>query len=57
MAQGLRHHLDAWQSTCLAVQLHALAGDQLLVNGMGPVGMTASELAKQIRTVINAQLA
>lgn len=55
-AQGVHHQLDMWQSTCLAVQLHSLAGDQLLSNGIGPVGMTASELARQIRTVINAQL-
>lgn len=55
-AQGVHHQLDMWQSSCLAVHLHSLAGDQLLSNGIGPVGMTASELAKQIRTVINAQL-
>lgn len=56
VAQGLHHDLDVWQSTCLAVQVHSTAGDQLLANGIGPVGMTASELAKQLRTVINAQL-
>jgi hydroxyethylthiazole kinase-like uncharacterized protein yjeF len=56
VAQGLHHQLDMWQSTCLAVQVHSTAGDQLLANGIGPVGMTASELAKQLRAVINAQL-
>jgi NAD(P)H-hydrate repair Nnr-like enzyme with NAD(P)H-hydrate dehydratase domain len=56
VAQGLHHQLDVWQSTCLAVQVHSAAGDQLLANGIGPLGMTASELAKQLRAVINAQL-
>ena len=55
-AQGAHHALSMWQSTCLAVQVHSLAGDQLLANGVGPIGMTASELAQQIRNVINAQL-
>lgn len=55
-AQGVHHQLTMWQSTCLAVQVHAMAGDALLAKGVGPIGMTASELAKQIRTVINSHL-
>lgn len=56
LAQGLHHQLDVWQSTCVAVQVHSMAGDELLASGTGPVGMTASELAMQIRTVINDHL-
>jgi hydroxyethylthiazole kinase-like uncharacterized protein yjeF len=56
VAQGLRHHLDMWQSISLAVHVHALAGDRLLDQGIGPIGMTPSELAKEIRSVINQYL-
>lgn len=57
VAQGVHHQLDIWQSTCLAVQLHSMAGDRLLATGKGPIGMRASELAEQIRLLMNAQLA
>jgi ADP-dependent NAD(P)H-hydrate dehydratase / NAD(P)H-hydrate epimerase len=52
-AQGLRHQLDAWEATCLAVQLHAQAGDQLAASGIGPIGMTASELVVAARSLLN----
>jgi hydroxyethylthiazole kinase-like uncharacterized protein yjeF len=52
-AQGIRHQLDAWQATCLAVQLHAEAGDHLAANGTGPIGMTASELVIAARSLLN----
>jgi ADP-dependent NAD(P)H-hydrate dehydratase / NAD(P)H-hydrate epimerase len=53
VAQGMNRQLDVWQSINLAVHLHALAGDSLLEQGLGPIGMTPSELAKEIRSVIN----
>jgi len=52
-AQGMHHELDAWQATCLAVELHATAGDHLLQQKIGPVGMTASELALAARWILN----
>jgi NAD(P)H-hydrate repair Nnr-like enzyme with NAD(P)H-hydrate dehydratase domain len=52
-AQGIQHNLDAWSATILAVYLHALAGDSLAKKGIGPIGMTASELSQEIRTVLN----
>jgi ADP-dependent NAD(P)H-hydrate dehydratase / NAD(P)H-hydrate epimerase len=52
-AQGICHHLNLWEATCLAVELHARAADQLVQSGIGPNGMTALELAKAVRTFIN----
>lgn len=52
-AQGIRHHLNLWEATCLAVELHARAADQLVQSGIGPNGMTALELAKAVRELIN----
>jgi len=37
----------------LGVQVHARAGDQLCAAGKGPIGLTPSELARQLRIVIN----
>jgi NAD(P)H-hydrate repair Nnr-like enzyme with NAD(P)H-hydrate dehydratase domain len=54
IAQGLRHNLDTWQASCLAVEVHALAGDLLAEKGVGPIGMTPSELAKEMRTILNS---
>jgi len=56
IAQGKKHQLDQWQATSLAVQLHALAADRLLAQKVGPIGMTPSELAHELRDCINAQM-
>ena len=53
-AQGLRHHLSLHEATCLAVQVHALAADRLVVRGVGPVGLTPMEVAMELRQLINA---
>ena len=55
-AQGVRGGFQLWQGAGLGVQLHAMAGDALAHQGVGPVGMTPSELAQEIRAEINAQL-
>jgi len=52
-AQGIHHQLNPWEATCLAVQLHALAGDRLAATHVGPIGMTASELALAARWILN----
>ena len=56
VAQGVRHGLDSWQASCLAVQLHAIAADNLVAKGTGPIGLTPSELVREIRDCINSQL-
>lgn len=57
LAQGLRHGLDTWQAAALAVQAHAMAGDALVAQGVGPIGLTASEVAVEMRRVLNALVA
>lgn len=49
IAQGL----DAEQSTLLGAYLHGLAADTLVEQGIGPVGLTATEIAEETRNLIN----
>lgn len=49
MAQGLSG-LDAAK---LGVYVHGAAADQLVAQGIGPVGLSASELAQQVRLLLN----
>ncbi|HAT39312.1 NAD(P)H-hydrate dehydratase [Polynucleobacter necessarius] len=52
-AQGVRHQLDLWQATCIAVQLHAAAADNLVKKGIGPIGLTPSETILEMRSLLN----
>jgi hydroxyethylthiazole kinase-like uncharacterized protein yjeF len=52
-AQGVRHNLNLWESTGLAVQLHAQAADSLVGKGVGPIGLTPSENILEMRSVLN----
>lgn len=52
-AQGIRHQLDLWQATGIAVQLHALAADSLVSKGTGPIGLTPSETILEMRSLLN----
>ncbi len=49
VAQGL----DAFDAVKLGVYVHGAAADALVAQGFGPVGLTASEIAKQARDIIN----
>lgn len=49
MAQGL----SALDAAKLGVYLHGAAADALLTQGLGPVGLTASELVLEARNIIN----
>ena len=55
-AQGLARNLNLWQATALGVELHARAADMMLKEGVGPIGMTPSELTIYLRQLINLQL-
>ena len=55
-AQGFHHHLDLWQSTGIAVQLHASAADSLVNQGVGPIGLTPSENILEMRALLNMLL-
>ncbi|QWD09780.1 NAD(P)H-hydrate dehydratase [Polynucleobacter paneuropaeus] len=52
-AQGIRHELDLWEASCLAVELHASAADALVNQGVGPIGLTPTELILEMRSVLN----
>jgi len=55
-AQGVRHQLDLWESSCIAVQLHASAADSLMHKGIGPIGLTPSETILEMRSLLNKLL-
>ena len=55
-AQGLRHQLDLWQATSIAVELHASAADSLVGKGVGPIGLTPSETILEMRSLLNKLL-
>lgn len=52
-SQGIRHNLTLWEATCVAVQLHALAADNLVQKGVGPIGLTPSETILEMRSLLN----
>lgn len=49
VAQGL----PAFQALKLGVYIHGAAADALVARGVGPVGLTASEIAVEARNVLN----
>jgi hydroxyethylthiazole kinase-like uncharacterized protein yjeF len=53
MSQGIKHQINPFEASCLAVELHAAAADSLLNQGVGPIGLTPSEVIKEIRNLIN----
>jgi hydroxyethylthiazole kinase-like uncharacterized protein yjeF len=53
VSQGIRHHINPFEAACLAVELHAAAADSLLNQGIGPIGLTPSEVINEIRNLIN----
>jgi hydroxyethylthiazole kinase-like uncharacterized protein yjeF len=55
-AQGVGHQLNLWESSGIAVQLHALAADNLVSKGVGPIGLTPSETILEMRSLLNKLL-
>jgi hydroxyethylthiazole kinase-like uncharacterized protein yjeF len=53
MSQGIKHQINPFEASCLGVELHAAAADSLLNQGAGPIGLTPSEVIKEIRNLIN----
>ncbi|MFJ2988761.1 NAD(P)H-hydrate dehydratase [Collimonas sp. NPDC087041] len=49
LAQGWPH----WEAALAAVWLHGRAADQLVEQGIGPIGMIASELIPEVRLLLN----
>lgn len=52
-AQGVRHNVNLWEASCIAVQLHASAADKLVQKGTGPIGLTPSETIMEMRSILN----
>jgi hydroxyethylthiazole kinase-like uncharacterized protein yjeF len=52
LAQGL----SAWDAARLGVYLHGAAADAACHHGMGPIGLTASEVIFEARTLLNSGL-
>jgi hydroxyethylthiazole kinase-like uncharacterized protein yjeF len=52
-AQGIRHQLSLWEVAGIAVQLHAMAADSLVNQGVGPIGLTPSETILEMRSLLN----
>jgi hydroxyethylthiazole kinase-like uncharacterized protein yjeF len=50
----LAQRLDAAKALQYAVCLHGAAADELVARGVGPIGLTASEVARAARDLINA---
>ena len=48
---------EAWSALCAAVSLHGAAADVLVCEGVGPVGLTASELLVPARRLLNNLIA
>ncbi|GBG15768.1 ADP-dependent (S)-NAD(P)H-hydrate dehydratase [Novimethylophilus kurashikiensis] len=49
----IAQRLDAESATLVGVHLHGAAGDALVADGIGPVGLTASEVAQEARNLLN----
>ncbi len=50
----LAQRWPVWEAALAAVWLHGRAADMLVGNGIGPIGLTASELPAAIRQALNA---
>jgi ADP-dependent NAD(P)H-hydrate dehydratase / NAD(P)H-hydrate epimerase len=57
LAAFLALGLSAWDAARLGVYLHGAAGDAACHHGMGPHGLTASEIIFEARGLLNAGLA
>ena len=49
----LAQDLDAHDALLLGVYLHGAAADSLVEQGIGPIGLTASEVIEAARSLIN----
>jgi len=54
--QGIRHHINLWEASCIGVQLHASAADSLVAQQIGPIGLTPTEVILEMRTLLNKLL-
>jgi len=50
----IAQHRDIWQAALAATYLHGAAADSLVQRGVGPIGLSASELITEIRNQLNS---
>ncbi len=55
-AQGIRHNINLWEASCIGVQLHASAADNLVAKQVGPIGLTPTEVILEMRSLLNKLL-
>lgn len=55
IAQAKYHQLSIEEALLLAVQIHAMAADSLVQKGIGPLGLTPSEVILEARYLINVK--
>jgi len=55
-SQGIRHHINLWEASCIGVQLHASAADSLVAQEVGPIGLTPTEVIFEMRSLLNKLL-
>lgn len=53
IAQAKHNDLEIFDACLLGVQVHSLAADNLVAKGVGPIGLTASEVLEEIRKILN----
>jgi NAD(P)H-hydrate repair Nnr-like enzyme with NAD(P)H-hydrate dehydratase domain len=53
IAALIAQRLTPQSALLLAVYLHGAAADNLVEQGIGPIGLTASEVADAARTLLN----
>ena len=53
IAQAKHNDLEIFDACLLGVQVHSLAADNLVAKGVGPIGLTASEVLEDIRKILN----
>jgi len=53
IAALIAQRLTPQSALLLAVYLHGAAADALVEQGIGPIGLTATEVAEKARTLIN----
>ena len=53
MAALLAQHLPMQDAACAAVWMHGTAAELLAARGIGPIGLTAGEIADAVRELRN----
>jgi hydroxyethylthiazole kinase-like uncharacterized protein yjeF len=56
LAAFLAQGMGVWDAACLGVYVHGAAADSACHHGMGPHGLTASEVIFEARTLLNSAL-